>query len=50
MSIADDAAARENGRLVQGRQPSKFTHENVARIKDWLAQESAGKKSLVGSV
>ena len=24
--------------VVQGRQPSKFTHENVARIKDWLAQ------------
>jgi hypothetical protein len=38
MSIADDAAARANSRLVQGRQPSKFTHENIARIKDWLAQ------------
>ena len=38
MSTADNAAARENRGLVQGRQPSKFTHENVARIKDWVAQ------------
>jgi hypothetical protein len=38
MSIADSAAAHANSRLVQGRQPSKFTHENIARIKDWLAQ------------
>jgi hypothetical protein len=38
MSTADNAAARENNRLVKGRQSRKFTHENVARIKDWLAQ------------
>jgi hypothetical protein len=38
MSTADNAAARENRHLVKGRQPSKFTHENIARIKDWLAQ------------
>jgi hypothetical protein len=38
MSTADNEAARENSRLVQGRQPSKFTHENIARIKDWLAR------------
>jgi hypothetical protein len=33
------AAVRENDApLVKGREPRKFTPENIARIKDWVAQ------------
>jgi hypothetical protein len=38
MSSVASAAVRENGSpLVKGRQPRKFTPENIARIKDWVA-------------
>jgi hypothetical protein len=39
MSSAAIAAVRENDTpLIKGRQPRKFTPENIARIKDWVAQ------------
>src|SRR5262245_33241008 len=39
MSSVASAAVRENDTpLVKGRQPRKFTPENIARIKDWVAQ------------
>lgn len=39
MSSVASAAVRENGTpLVKGRQPRKFTPENITRIKDWVAQ------------
>ena len=38
MSSVASAAVRENGTpLVKGRQPRKFTPENITRIKDWVA-------------
>src|SRR5262245_5443119 len=39
MSSVARAADRENNApLVKGRQPTKFTPENIARIKAWVAQ------------
>jgi hypothetical protein len=38
MSSVASAVARGNAPLVKGRQPRKFTPENIARIKDWVAQ------------
>ena len=32
------ANTAQNSALVKGRRPSKFTPENIARIKDWVAQ------------
>jgi hypothetical protein len=39
MSSVASAAVRENGTpLVKGRQSRKFTPDNIARIKEWVAQ------------
>jgi len=38
MSSVASAAVRDDGPLVKGRQPRKFTPENIARIKDWVTQ------------
>jgi hypothetical protein len=38
MSLAVAAVRENNAPLVKGRQPRKFTPENIARIKDWVAQ------------
>src|SRR5262245_14777417 len=37
MSSVASAAVRENDApLVKGRQPTKFTPDNIARIKEWV--------------
>jgi hypothetical protein len=39
MSSVASAAVRENDApLVKGRQPTKFTPDNIARVKDWVAK------------
>jgi len=38
MSSVASAVVRGSAPLVKGRQPKKFTPENIARIKDWVAQ------------
>ena len=39
MSSVVSAPVRKNDTpLMKGRQPRKFTLENIARIKDWVAQ------------
>jgi hypothetical protein len=39
MSSVASAAVRENAApLVKGRQPTKFTPDNIARIKEWVAK------------
>jgi hypothetical protein len=39
MSSVASAAVRENDApLVKGRQPTKFTPDNIARIKEWVAR------------
>ena len=39
MSSVASAAVRENAApLVRGRQPTKFTPDNIARIKEWVAK------------
>jgi hypothetical protein len=39
MSSVASATVRENAApLVKGRQPTKFTHDNIARIKEWVAK------------
>ena len=39
MSSIANAAPRENSvPVAKGRRPSKFTPENIAKIKDWVAQ------------
>ena len=38
MSSVASAAVRKNDTPLKGRQPRKFTLENIARIKDWVAQ------------
>ena len=38
MSSVASAAVRKNDTPLKGRQPRKFTLENIARIKDWMAQ------------
>ena len=49
MSSVVSAPVRKNDTpLMKGRQPRKFTLENIARIKDWVAQGSAGTTSLTG--
>jgi hypothetical protein len=37
-SVASATVRENNARLVMGRQPTKFTPDNIARIKDWVAQ------------
>src|SRR5262249_5067387 len=38
MSSVASAVVRRSAPLVKGRQPKKFTADNIARIKDWVAQ------------
>jgi len=38
LSVATAAVRENNAPLVKGRQPTKFTSDNIARIKDWVAQ------------
>src|SRR5262245_5542482 len=38
LSMAIAAVRENNPPLVKGRQPTKFTPNNIARIKDWVAQ------------
>jgi hypothetical protein len=38
MSSVVSAPVRKNDTPLKGRQPRKFTLENIARIKDWIAQ------------
>jgi DNA-binding CsgD family transcriptional regulator len=37
-SVASAAVRENDGPLVKGRQPTKFTPANIARIKEWVAQ------------
>jgi hypothetical protein len=56
MSSVASAAVRENDvPLVKGRQPTKFTHDNIARIKEWVAKgvgrdEIANRLEVTGSL
>ena len=46
MSSVASAAVRENAApLVKGRQPTKFTPDNIARIKEWVA-EGVGRDEI----
>jgi hypothetical protein len=38
LSVAIAAARENNPPLVKGRQPTKFTPNNIARIKEWVAK------------
>ena len=38
LSMAIAAVRENNPPLVKGRQPTKFTPNNIARIKEWVAQ------------
>jgi hypothetical protein len=38
LSVAIAAVRENNAPLVKGRQPTKFTPHNVARIKEWVAK------------
>ena len=38
LSVAIAAVRENNPPLVKGRQPTKFTPNNIARIKEWVAQ------------
>jgi hypothetical protein len=38
LSVGIAAVQKKNAPLVKGRQPTKFTPENIARIKDWVTQ------------
>jgi hypothetical protein len=46
--MSASAVARGNAPLVKGRQPRKFAPENIARIKDWVAQGVGRDGSLTG--
>jgi hypothetical protein len=38
LSMAIAAVRENNPPLIKGRQPTKFTPNNIARIKEWVAQ------------
>jgi hypothetical protein len=37
-SVVGAALLENNAPLAKGRQPTKFTPENIAKIRDWMAQ------------
>jgi hypothetical protein len=37
-SVASEAVRANDAPFVRGRQPTKFTSHNIARIKEWVAQ------------